>query len=347
MTQINTNNIDAAFPLQGQDNPSQGFRDNFSYIKIALDAAAQDITSLENIALGGTGTLVIAVATATNIVQGTVKIGSGVDVTEDGTISVNTGTPYTLTSATVSTLGGVKIGSGVNISGTGTISVTPYTLTSATGATLGGVKIGSGVNISGDGTISVNTGTITAKTLTVTSSTVLYNNITVAGNTPKFQADFSGSLTDRLKFQSSTVDGDTGVYALPNGNGNIGFFGAMNTSDPQNCGLMITGIDDVRAGIISTQIGTGRTVDIELVIDSTTALTVHTSTNVSVTNNLNVGGTITAGAPFVLPSYATTTLNTIVSTATGSIVFVTNAPGGAQPCFFDGTSWKTVGGTTI
>ena len=203
------------------------------------------------------------------------------------------------------------------------------------------------MNISGDGTISVNTGTITAKTLTVTSSTVLYNNITVAGNTPKFQADFSGSLTDRLKFQSSTVDGDTGVYALPNGNGNIGFFGAMNTSDPQNCGLMITGIDDVRAGIISTQIGTGRTVDIELVIDSTTALTVHTSTNVSVTNNLNVGGTITAGAPFVLPSYATTTLNTIVSTATGSIVFVTNAPGGAQPCFFDGTSWKTVGGTTI
>lgn len=141
MSQINTNNIDAAFPLQGQDNPSQGFRDNFSYIKIALDAAAQDINALENIALGGTGTLVISVATATNSVQGTVKIGNNLSISNTGIVSVSN--------------------------------------------------------------------------------------------------------------------------------------------------------------------------------------------------------------PFVLPSYATTTLNTIVSTATGSMVFVTDAPGGAQPCFFDGAVWKTVSGTTI
>ena len=82
-------------------------------------------------------------------------------------------------------------------------------------------------------------------------------------------------------------------------------------------------------------------------IDNNVAVTIHTSTNVSITNNLNVGGTITAGAPVVLSSYTTSTLNTIVSTATGSMVFVTDAPGGAQPCFFNGTSWKTVGGTTI
>jgi hypothetical protein len=102
MTQINTNNIDAAFPLQGQDNPSQGFRDNFSYIKIALDAAAQDITSLENIALGGTGTLVIAVATATNIVQGTVKIGNNLSVSNTGTVSVSN--PFVLHNYTTSNL---------------------------------------------------------------------------------------------------------------------------------------------------------------------------------------------------------------------------------------------------
>jgi hypothetical protein len=27
-------------------------------------------------------------------------------------------------------------------------------------------------------------------------------------------------------------------------------------------------------------------------------------------------------------------------------VFVTNAPGGAQPCYYDGTHWYTVNGRT-
>ena len=46
MSQINTSNIDASFPKQGQDNPSGGFRENFSAIKLALDNAAQEITAL-------------------------------------------------------------------------------------------------------------------------------------------------------------------------------------------------------------------------------------------------------------------------------------------------------------
>jgi hypothetical protein len=39
--------IDAAFPVAGQDNNSQGFRDNFSYIKTGLATAASEITSLQ------------------------------------------------------------------------------------------------------------------------------------------------------------------------------------------------------------------------------------------------------------------------------------------------------------
>lgn len=40
--------IDETFPVAGQDNNSQGFRDNFSYIKTALSVAQTEITSLEN-----------------------------------------------------------------------------------------------------------------------------------------------------------------------------------------------------------------------------------------------------------------------------------------------------------
>jgi len=40
--------IDANYPVAGQDNNSQGFRDNFSYIKNGLQTAAGEITNLQN-----------------------------------------------------------------------------------------------------------------------------------------------------------------------------------------------------------------------------------------------------------------------------------------------------------
>jgi hypothetical protein len=49
MSNITTTNIDETFPVQGQDNNSQGFRTNFSAIKNALIVAKSEITELENI----------------------------------------------------------------------------------------------------------------------------------------------------------------------------------------------------------------------------------------------------------------------------------------------------------
>ena len=45
---INPNNIDGAYPVAGQDNNSQGFRDNFTNIKTNFQTAATEITDLEN-----------------------------------------------------------------------------------------------------------------------------------------------------------------------------------------------------------------------------------------------------------------------------------------------------------
>ena len=44
---INYNNIDETFPIPGQDNNSQGFRDNFSAISGQLGIAAQEISALQ------------------------------------------------------------------------------------------------------------------------------------------------------------------------------------------------------------------------------------------------------------------------------------------------------------
>lgn len=45
---IISSTIDADFPIAGQDNDSQGFRDNFSIIKTSLAAANTEVTALQD-----------------------------------------------------------------------------------------------------------------------------------------------------------------------------------------------------------------------------------------------------------------------------------------------------------
>jgi hypothetical protein len=45
---INPNNIDGAYPVAGQDNNSQGFRDNFTNTKTNFEYAASEISDLQN-----------------------------------------------------------------------------------------------------------------------------------------------------------------------------------------------------------------------------------------------------------------------------------------------------------
>jgi len=47
-SQINPNNIDGTYPVAGQPNNTQGFRDNFTNIKTNFQIASTEITDLEN-----------------------------------------------------------------------------------------------------------------------------------------------------------------------------------------------------------------------------------------------------------------------------------------------------------
>jgi hypothetical protein len=49
MSNIISTDIDESFPVAGQDNDSQGFRDNFSVIKNSLATARAEVTDLEEI----------------------------------------------------------------------------------------------------------------------------------------------------------------------------------------------------------------------------------------------------------------------------------------------------------
>ena len=106
---------------------------------------------------GGSGSgYVLPPASATTL--GGVKVGSGLSVTADGTLSATSGgSGYVLPPASASTLGGIKVGSNLSITADGVLSATDtkYTLPPATKTILGGVKVGDGINVSDDGTISV------------------------------------------------------------------------------------------------------------------------------------------------------------------------------------------------
>jgi hypothetical protein len=47
-----TSLIDTTFPVPGQDNDTQGFRDNFGNIQIALNRAAEEISDLDIVQIG-------------------------------------------------------------------------------------------------------------------------------------------------------------------------------------------------------------------------------------------------------------------------------------------------------
>jgi hypothetical protein len=121
---INPNNIDGAYPVAGQDNDSQGFRDNFTNTKTNFDYAAAEITDLQNkavlkAALTGTtlnnnmGGSLLSNAQFQDISETRVALGS---VTGSQTIDYSAGPYYTLTTA-----GSVSLAFS-NFSAAGTVS---------------------------------------------------------------------------------------------------------------------------------------------------------------------------------------------------------------------------------
>jgi hypothetical protein len=161
---------------------------------------------------GDTGTFVPVVATTDSI--GGVKIGDGIDIDLDGTISLSTLTQYQLLPASVFELGGVIIGDGVEVDEDGVISVntgTPYVLATATTTVLGGVKIGAGVNIT-NGVISVTTGAFALQTAT----NAILGGIKIGG---RLSASLDGTVSVNIASTSSTgtVRIGTGIDVTANG----------------------------------------------------------------------------------------------------------------------------------
>lgn len=89
---------------------------------------------------------------------------------------------YELPAATADTLGGVRIGEGVSVTPDGTISAhaAPYELPVASADTLGGVKVGAGFGITPDGVLSVGDKSVDLPDGSIKTSTIADGAVTAA-----------------------------------------------------------------------------------------------------------------------------------------------------------------------
>ena len=103
---------------------------------------------------------------------------------------------------------------------------------------------------------SIGSGTPASGAFTTLSTT---GSLTMIGTSNRFTADFSNTtVTNRMNFATSTTNGTTGIYALPNGTGTAAAWQAASTSDPTNTSKILiatNGSTDVQ--LVSGINGTG------------------------------------------------------------------------------------------
>lgn len=131
---INPNNIDGAYPVAGQDNNSQGFRDNFTNTSTNFQYAADEITDLQNNAVLKSA---LVGTTLNNDMQGSVLSNAQLqDMSETvvtlGTVSGTVTVNYALGSyQTLVTNGAVSLAfSNFSVAGTASTVVVQVTVAS-------------------------------------------------------------------------------------------------------------------------------------------------------------------------------------------------------------------------
>lgn len=96
---INSTNIDETYPVAGQDNNSQGFRDNFSTIKNNFTAAKAEIETLQNSTakLNAANNFNNNVISGAKFIKNTFQVYNGGNISTAQNISYNNGNIQTFT----------------------------------------------------------------------------------------------------------------------------------------------------------------------------------------------------------------------------------------------------------
>jgi hypothetical protein len=108
------------------------------------------------------------------------------------------------------------------------------------------------------GNVTVGNNLTVTGTTTQTGAQTFAGNVTMSGVGARFLGDFSNAtVTNRVSFQTSTTNGQTGIYILPNGTSASASLQASNNADPTNASKLIVGAASTEMQIASGINGTG------------------------------------------------------------------------------------------
>lgn len=165
-------------------------------------------------------------------------------------------------------------------------------------------------------------------------------NLNFTSTAQRITGDMSnGTYANRLAFQSSTVNGATSPFILPNGASVTSSIICANSNDPTNSAFAQMQIDNTSVKLISSVFGAGVQLPMEIQIGSTTAINISTGRNVTIFN--------TAAGTLPLAVTATSSGGIQVNQATGGIqsLAVSQSSADTQPAIIN--SYKTRSGGNI
>jgi len=152
-------------------------------------------------------------------------------------------------------------------------------------------------------TVKVAVSDLTAgRSVSMSAGTISSGNLTFSSTSQRITGDMSNAtIASRVAFQTSTVNGNTNINALPNGTSIISAFNAFNNSDPTNASIAQLLVVSSTVSVRSAVTGTGTSLPITFFIGGSERMRMDTSGNVLVTNpaglgyGTGAGGTVTQG----------------------------------------------------
>jgi hypothetical protein len=262
-------------------------------------------TTFTKLAIGTIGQILTSTGSAP---QWTTLSGVAVTTFSAGTTGF---TPNSATSGAITLAGTLATTNG----GTGLTSFTANSVFYASSTS----AIGQSANLTFNGTTLTTTGISTS------------NNLTFTGTGNRIIGDFSNATaSNRVAFQSSTTNGNTGVYIIPNGTATTGNLTISNNSAPDNSSIAQLFATSADVRFASTALGTGTNLPLTIYTAGAERLRVFTSGGVSIGNTTDPGATnlsvtgLTSAASFV-PTGSAVPTNGMYLPAANTIGFATNS----------------------